>query len=122
MYKPNLSPKIVDIRLHNFSYIIINKLCRKYGIKNTVQLKIWNIVCRLLNMPKKFDVTNAAIKYKTNRQYIYRWKRRYDSSMEPLRLKITQTSLPSVSQKLDLKSNDLGLVRWIRDFFILTKL
>lgn len=30
-------------------------------------------------------VSKAAIKYKTNRQYIYRWKRRYDGSIESLR-------------------------------------
>ena len=30
-------------------------------------------------------VTKAAIKYKTNRQYIYRWKRRYDGTIESLR-------------------------------------
>ena len=32
-----------------------------------------------------FGVTKAAIKYKTNRQYIYRWKRRYDGSWDSLR-------------------------------------
>ena len=30
-------------------------------------------------------MTKAAIKYKTNRQYIYRWKRRFDGSIESLR-------------------------------------
>lgn len=39
----------------------------------------------LLNYANKFGVTKAAIKYKTNRQYIYRWKRRYDGSLESLR-------------------------------------
>lgn len=34
---------------------------------------------------EKFGVTKAAVKYKTNRQYIYRWKRRYDGSVESLR-------------------------------------
>ncbi len=33
----------------------------------------------------KYGVTKAVVKYKTNRQYIYCWKRRYDGSMEPLR-------------------------------------
>ena len=33
----------------------------------------------------KYGVTNAAIKYKTNRQYVYRWKRRFDGSIESLR-------------------------------------
>lgn len=33
---------------------------------------------------ERFGVTKAAIKYKTNRQYIYRWKRHYDGSLESL--------------------------------------
>ena len=32
----------------------------------------------------KHGVTKAAIKYKTNRQYIYRWRRRYDGTLESL--------------------------------------
>lgn len=39
----------------------------------------------LIQYAQKFGVTKAAIKYKTNRQYIYRWKRRYDGSIESLR-------------------------------------
>ena len=39
----------------------------------------------LVKYAEKFGVTKAAIKYKTNRQYIYRWKRRYNGSVEPLR-------------------------------------
>lgn len=39
----------------------------------------------LIRYANKFGVTKAAIKYKTNRQYIYRWKRRYDGSIESLR-------------------------------------
>ena len=39
----------------------------------------------LINYAEKYGVTKAAIKYKTNRQYIYRWKRRYDGSVESLR-------------------------------------
>ena len=39
----------------------------------------------LINYANKHGVTEAAIKYKTNRQYIYRWKRRYDGSIESLR-------------------------------------
>ena len=39
----------------------------------------------LIKYAEKYGVTNAAIKYKTNRQYIYRWKRRYDGSIESLR-------------------------------------
>ena len=32
----------------------------------------------LIKYAEKYGVTKAAIRYKTNRQYIYRWKRRYD--------------------------------------------
>lgn len=38
----------------------------------------------LIKYSEKFGVTKAAIKYKTNRQYIYRWKRRYDGTVESL--------------------------------------
>jgi len=39
----------------------------------------------LIKYAEKHGVTKAAIKYKTNRQYIYRWKRRYDGSIDSLR-------------------------------------
>ena len=39
----------------------------------------------LLNYAAKYGVTKAAIKYKTNRQYIYRWKRRFDGTWESLK-------------------------------------
>ena len=39
----------------------------------------------LIKYAEKYGVTKAAIKYKINRQYIYRWKRRYDGSIESLR-------------------------------------
>ena len=39
----------------------------------------------LINYANKFGVSKAAVKYKTNRQYIYRWKRRYDGSINSLR-------------------------------------
>ncbi len=39
----------------------------------------------LIKYAEKYGVTNAAIKYKTNRQYIYRWKRRFNGSIESLR-------------------------------------
>ena len=32
----------------------------------------------------KYGVTEAAIRYKTNRQYIYRWKKRYDGTLQSL--------------------------------------
>lgn len=39
----------------------------------------------LIKYTERFGVTKAAIKYKPNRQYVYRWKRRCDGSIEPLR-------------------------------------
>lgn len=39
----------------------------------------------LIKCTEKYGVTNAAIKYKTNRQYVYRWKQRFDGSIESLR-------------------------------------
>ncbi len=38
----------------------------------------------LIKYSQKFGVTKAAIKYKTNRQYIYRWLKRYDGTLESL--------------------------------------
>ena len=39
----------------------------------------------LIKYAERYGVTKAAIKYKTNRQYIYRWKARYDGSWDSLR-------------------------------------
>ena len=39
----------------------------------------------LIKYADKYGVTKAAVKYKTNRQYVYRWKRRYNGSIESLR-------------------------------------
>ena len=39
----------------------------------------------LIRFADKYGVSKAAIKYKTNRQYIYRWKNRYDGSWDSLR-------------------------------------
>ena len=38
----------------------------------------------LINYANKYGVTKAAIRYKTNRQYIYRWTRRYDGILQSL--------------------------------------
>ena len=45
-----------------------------------------NILYRqaLISYAGKYGVTKAAIRYKTNRQYIYRWKNRYDGTLESL--------------------------------------
>jgi len=39
----------------------------------------------LIRYAQKCGVTEAAIKYKTNRQYIYRWLNRFDGSLDSLR-------------------------------------
>lgn len=39
----------------------------------------------LIHYANRYGVSNAARKYKTNRQYIYRWKNRYDGSWDSLR-------------------------------------
>ena len=36
----------------------------------------------LLKYAEKYGVTKAAIKYNVNRQYIYRWKRRYNGDIQ----------------------------------------
>ena len=38
----------------------------------------------LIKYSLKFGVTKAAIKYKVNRQYVYRWKKRYDGTLQSL--------------------------------------
>ena len=38
----------------------------------------------LLRYAEKNGVTKAAIKYNVNRQYVYRWKKRYDGTIESL--------------------------------------
>jgi len=39
----------------------------------------------VINYSNKYGVTKAARRYKTNRQYIYRWKNRYDGTWDSLR-------------------------------------
>jgi len=38
----------------------------------------------LIKYSQKYGVTKAAIKYRTNRQYIYRWIKRYDGTLQLL--------------------------------------
>jgi len=38
----------------------------------------------LIRYAEKYGVTKAAIRYHTNRQYIYRWKNRYDGTLQSL--------------------------------------
>ena len=39
----------------------------------------------LIRYAEKHGVTKAAVKYHVNRQYIYRWKKRFDGSPDSLR-------------------------------------
>ena len=38
----------------------------------------------VLEYSNKYGVTKAAIRYKVNRQYIYRWRKRYDGTVQSL--------------------------------------
>ena len=38
----------------------------------------------LIEYSIKYGVTKAAIRYKTNRQYVYRWRNRYDGTLQSL--------------------------------------
>ncbi len=38
----------------------------------------------LIKYSFKYGVTKAAIRYKTNRQYVYRWRKRYDGTLQSL--------------------------------------
>ena len=38
----------------------------------------------LIHYAQKYGVTKAAIRYKTNRQYVYRWMKRYDGTLQSL--------------------------------------
>ena len=44
----------------------------------------WNLIFQV-SYAERFGVSNTARKYKTNRQYIYHWKNRYDGSWDSLR-------------------------------------
>ena len=38
----------------------------------------------IIRYAEKYGVTKAAIRYRTNRQYIYRWRKRYDGTLQSL--------------------------------------
>ena len=38
----------------------------------------------LIQYAEKYGVTKAAIRYRVNRQYVYRWEKRYDGTLESL--------------------------------------
>jgi transposase InsO family protein len=78
----------------------------------------------LLNYAKKHGVTKAAIKYKTNRQYIYRWLKRYDGTLESLRCRSrrphhhpkehTAEEIALIQQVKEEHSLDGLVVLWVR--------
>ena len=39
----------------------------------------------LVKYALKYGVTASAVKYRVNRQYVYRWMKRYDGSLDSLR-------------------------------------
>lgn len=51
-------------------------------MKTVTQTKLYRQA--LIRYAKKKGVTKAAIGYKTNRQYIYRWLKRYDGTLQSL--------------------------------------
>ena len=38
----------------------------------------------LIKYAEKYGVSKAAIKYNVNRQYVHRWKKRYDGTLQSL--------------------------------------
>lgn len=49
----------------------------------------------LIEYSLKYGVTKAAIRYKVNRQYVYRWRKRYDGTLQSLCDKSHRPSSPS---------------------------
>ena len=60
----------------------------------------------LIRYAEKFGITKATIKYKTNRQYIYRCKCRYDGSIESLH---ALSDLITILTNTYLKKSSLSL-------------
>ena len=55
----------------------------KFVMKTVTQTILYRQA--LIEYSEKYGVTKAAIRYKTNRQYIYRWLKRYDGTVESLK-------------------------------------
>ena len=64
----------------------------------------------LIKFAQKYGVSMAARRYHTNRQYIYRWLRRYDGTIESLR----ELSRRPHSHKNQHTENELKLIRDMR--------
>ena len=78
-------------------YILVTTTKKEFSAMATITQDM-RYRLSLIKYAERFGVTKATIKYKTNRQYIYRWKRRYDGSIESLRDRsrrpIIQTNIP----------------------------
>ena len=78
----------------------------------------------LIKYFQKYGVTKAAIRYKTNRQYIYRWLRRYDGTLQSLADKShrphhhpnqhTETELKLISDMRRRNPNAGLVVFWVK--------
>lgn len=65
----------------------------------------------LIKYAEKHGVTRAAIKYRTTRQYIYFWRRRYDGTMESLRCRSRRPH----SHPREHSPEEIALVRAVRE-------
>ena len=78
----------------------------------------------IINYSLKYGVTKAAIRYKTNRQYIYRWRKRYDGTLQSLADKShrphhhpnehTPDELKLISDMRRRNPNDGLVVFWVK--------
>lgn len=78
----------------------------------------------LIEYSLKYGVTKAAIRYKTNRQYVYRWRKRYDGTIHPLADKShkphshpnqhTESELKLISDMRRRNPNDGLVVFWVK--------
>ena len=74
----------------------------------------------LIEYSLKYGVTKAAIRYKTNRQYVYRWRKRYDGTIHSLADKPhshpnqhTESELKLISDMRRRNPNDGLVVFWV---------
>lgn len=78
----------------------------------------------LIEYSFKYGVTKAAIRYKTNRQYVYRWRKRYDDTLQSLADKShkpnhhpnerTPTELRLISNMRRRNPHDGLVVFWVK--------
>ena len=61
----------------------------------------------LIEYSLKNGVTKAAIRYKVNRQYVYRWRKRYDGSLQSLKDKSQGQSLILCKPQIELQNDDI---------------